>query len=126
MNETKIINESISEKNNIIKLYNIKVLDAYDKIKLLKWNDYIELDEYKYGIPECYDEIHRKDDCGGLIMSEFIFNNNGDPPIPLSRICNKCGKVFDIKINSWIDFAESDYRLIDTRDKLIKRSSKYY
>lgn len=65
-------NKQIDEENKCIKEYNSKIIGKYDEAKIkysnLKWNEYIEFEGIRYGIPEYYDNIHRENDCNGNII----------------------------------------------------------
>lgn len=59
------LQETEKLKNKAL-LYDKKIDDIICKInKLEKWNNFIEFEGVKYGIPEVYNNIHRKNDCNG-------------------------------------------------------------
>jgi hypothetical protein len=52
--------------------YNSKVYDIICKINLLeKWEEYILFEGTKYGIPYVYENIHRENNCLGLITEDY-------------------------------------------------------
>ena len=67
----------IQETDKLIKEifdYNAQIDIIINKINLLeKWEDYIEFDGIKYGIPYIYDNIHRENDCFGIIKEECYY-----------------------------------------------------
>ena len=68
LEETKKINNDIDSENSKIKYYNISVDSIIKKIhELQKWNQFVEFEGIKYGIPYVYNNIHREHDCLGLI-----------------------------------------------------------
>lgn len=70
LQETKKINNEIDAENIIIKNYNKSVYSLIEKIeKLEKWNDFIEFEGKRYGIPTILNNIHRENDCLGKILS---------------------------------------------------------
>lgn len=60
-----------NERTSIDK-YNNAVQTVNEKIKSLKYNEYIELCGIKYGIPKYYNNICRVNDCLGEFESEYI------------------------------------------------------
>jgi hypothetical protein len=73
LTETERIKKDINEKNIIIKESNALISDIIIKInELEKWEDYIVLENKKYGIPCIYDNIHRENDCFGKIVKNKI------------------------------------------------------
>jgi hypothetical protein len=68
LQETKKINNDIDIENISIKDYNKLVDDIIRRIQTLeKWNDFIEFEGTKYGIPKIYNNIHYENDCKGNI-----------------------------------------------------------
>jgi hypothetical protein len=65
LQETEKIKENIKQSNteidNVIKKINY----------LEKWDDHIEFDGKKYGIPNIYNNIHRTNDCFGKIIKDY-------------------------------------------------------
>ena len=52
--------------------YNSKVYEIICKINLLeKWEEYILFEGIKYGIPYVYNDIHRENNCFGLITEDY-------------------------------------------------------
>ena len=52
--------------------YNLKVDEIICKINLLeKWEEYILFEGIKYGIPYVYKNIHRENNCLGLIIKDY-------------------------------------------------------
>ena len=52
--------------------YNSKVYEIICKINLLeKWEEYISFEGTKYGIPYVYENIHRENNCLGLITEDY-------------------------------------------------------
>lgn len=69
--ETKKIYTDIDNKNKIIQEYNKKIDIIINNINLLtEWDDYIEFENNKYGIPIIYNFIHRENNCFGLIIKD--------------------------------------------------------
>ena len=50
--------------------YNKKVERIIEDVKKLKWDEFIELDGEKYGIPEVYNMIHRENNCLGKMIEK--------------------------------------------------------
>lgn len=75
------IDEECKLHNREVKIYNTKILTIQRQVYSLKdWDDYIEYEGIKYGLPAIHNNIHRKNNC----MGEFEF---------LEQIlceCNKC------------------------------------
>lgn len=101
--ETNNIYNDIYNKNKVIQQYNRIVLNTIDKIMALeKWDDYIDFEDKKYGIPIIYDDIHRENDCNGEMIIDtvdeyecngcYLFNNG-------SYTC-KCYKITITKCNN--------------------------
>ena len=68
LKETKKINNLIDIKNEEIHEYNELVYNTIEKINLLeKWNDFVEFEGIKYGIDIIHNNIHRENDCFGVI-----------------------------------------------------------
>ena len=68
LQETKQINYDINIENIAIKNYNNLVHEMIEKINgLQKWNDFIEFEGIKYGLPNIYNNIHYENDCKGNI-----------------------------------------------------------
>lgn len=65
----------LQETNQIkkeIENYNLRVYDAINKIKLLEnWAQFVEFEGLKYGIPYVYNDIHRENNCFGLIKKDY-------------------------------------------------------
>jgi hypothetical protein len=80
--ETDILKSTIQE-------YNQRIDDVLIKLQMLpKWNDYVEFDGKKYGIPHLVGNIHRKNDCFGNLVEDYHENclcNSG-------RCYNQCSK----------------------------------
>jgi hypothetical protein len=76
LQETKKINNDIDIENILIKDYNKLVDDIIKRIQTLeKWNDFVEFEGIKYGIPKIYNNIHYENDCKGNISKTKIFNS---------------------------------------------------
>jgi len=51
--------------------YNLRVYDVINRINLLeKWEEYIVFEGIKYGIPCVYNDIHRGNNCFGLLIED--------------------------------------------------------
>lgn len=75
LQETNEIYSLIDKENNIINEYNKSIRNIIKKIKeLKKWNDFIEYEGIKYGIPNVLNNIHRTNDCFGN-MKETCFKS---------------------------------------------------
>lgn len=118
MNETIIIKNKINNENKIIEKYNNVLPHIHNKIdNLKKWNDFIEFEGNKYGMPHIVNNnIHYDNDCfGTMIFSEQIereckgcrdgimFNGNYKCNCFLKKIykCNKCNFMFNDKHNKY-------------------------
>ena len=99
--ETDNIYKEIDEQNIIINNYNNKINIIIEQInKLEKWNDYIEFQGNKYGIPKVYDNIHRENDCLGNFIEDFYtsctcrlcedWGGCTNPQAKQYYKCNKC------------------------------------
>lgn len=63
--ETKKLKKEVEE-------YNSKVNKIIEQINLLeKWEDYVVFEEIKYGIPYVYKNIHRENNCFGLVVEDY-------------------------------------------------------
>tara|TARA_B100001094_G_scaffold87324_1_gene83549 strand:+ start:608 stop:1231 length:624 start_codon:yes stop_codon:yes gene_type:complete len=52
--------------------YNLEACDVIKKINLLeKWEEYVVFKGIKYGIPYVYNNIHRGNNCFGLIIEDY-------------------------------------------------------
>lgn len=75
------IDEELKLHNEEVKIYNEKISAIQRQVYSLKdWDDYIEYEGVKYGLPAIHNNIHRKNNC----MGEFEFLVH----IPCE--CNKC------------------------------------
>ena len=104
--ETSVIKEEIDKKNNIAEISNTTRRVAIDKInKLDNWDDYIEYEGIKYGIPPVINNIHRKNNCYGNIKfideSTTIDYSNDRPFMSVERTttylnygCDKCSYTY--------------------------------
>jgi hypothetical protein len=53
--------------------HNVKINELICKInKLEKWNDFVEFEGLKYGIPKIYNNFHRENDCNGNIIKTEV------------------------------------------------------
>lgn len=78
------LNADIEKHNAEVKKYNKDVDDVISKIDALeKWSDCVTFEGVEYGIPEVYKNIHRKDDCFGIMQSRHE-----------SCRCNSCENWF--------------------------------
>lgn len=60
-----------------IENYNLLVYNAINKINLLeKWEEYTVFEGMKYGIHNVYEDIHRSNDCFGLIIEDYFESCN--------------------------------------------------
>ena len=98
--KTKLLCEDIDKQNiNIVNLnkeiinYNILVDDIINEInKLEKWNDYIEFDNNKYGVPVIIkNKIHIENDCNGNIIKYYFKKCE----------CNKCENWYGCGIDGY-------------------------
>ena len=73
LQETEIIKLTIDKENELILGYNKMVDNIIENInKLTKWNDFIEFEGKNYGISCVSNNIHRENDCNGIM--EFYKN----------------------------------------------------
>jgi hypothetical protein len=71
-NDINKVNETINENNKKIIEYNNEVNEIIKNIKLLeRWEEYILFEGTKYGIPYVYENIHRENNCLGLITEDY-------------------------------------------------------
>jgi hypothetical protein len=98
------LQETESLKKEIIS-HNVKINEIICKInKLEKWNDFVEFEGLKYGIPKIYNNIHREDDCNGNINKTEVcvrecrecrgttsFTENCRCEYKINIECVKCG-----------------------------------
>ena len=95
--ETKIIVEKINKECYIID-------DIINKIKNLeKWNDFVEYQRIKYGLPKVLDKIHCENNCNGNIKEydrhecrcnkceNWFYNGHGDT---IYYKCDNCDYKF--------------------------------
>jgi hypothetical protein len=77
--ETEQIYNDINQENYIINKNNHKIIEYNNKIDdvirninlLEKWEQYILFEEMPYGIPYMYKDIHRENNCFGLIKEDY-------------------------------------------------------
>ena len=77
--ETEQIYNNINNENMIINENNKKVIEYNNNInevikkinKLENWDEFIEFQEKKYGISYIYNNIHRENNCFGLIKKDY-------------------------------------------------------
>lgn len=72
LTETKNIYDDIKHKNKETTEYN----DNIDKIimdinNLEKWDDFIEFESIKYGLPKIVNNIHKENNCSGEILDDI-------------------------------------------------------
>ncbi len=94
-------NEAMRQKIYDCEKYNIECLEAIEQIKkLTTWDSYVELYGLKYGIPEIYENIHRKNDCMGVfeysdivVCDCFMCIHSGCCSNPIRQLfkCSVCG-----------------------------------
>ena len=79
MNETQKINDQIALENKEIADYNNTVVrNVIQKIRALKtWDDFVEFENKRYGLPNIVGKIHRTDDCLGVIESKVFVTRCG-------------------------------------------------
>jgi hypothetical protein len=106
-NEIDEKNKIIDENNKKIIDYNNKVDEIIKKINLLeKWDQYIIFNDVKYGISKIYNNIHRENDCFGIIKFNYHkpcecstcenWRGCGDPGTDYFK-CEKCDYSFSTK-----------------------------
>jgi len=72
LQETEKINNEIDVENAAIKDYNNLVDSIIEKIQKLEgWNEFIVFEGKKYGIPYVYENIHRENNCLGLVTEDY-------------------------------------------------------
>jgi hypothetical protein len=65
-------NKNINENNEKVIEYNNRVNEAIKNINLLEeFNQYVVFEGIKYGIPNVYNNVHREDNCFGLIEKYY-------------------------------------------------------
>jgi len=70
--DTYYINKQVDTLNESIKTDNELINNVKKQIlNLQNWNDFIEFQGKKYGIPVVYNDIHRENDCFGTIQSRY-------------------------------------------------------
>jgi len=68
LSDSDRINKQISIENKSIKDYNEEVYICNSKVKLLTdWNDFVEFDNKKYGLPYIDKDVHLYNNCYGKI-----------------------------------------------------------
>lgn len=107
LQETARLHSEINAKNKDIFDYNAKANAAIDAIKELKtYNEYIEFNSRKYGIPNVYKYKHRTNDCAGDIIEydshscrcSTCENWNGcsNPKFTYYYKCTRCDYTYSI------------------------------
>ena len=75
-------NEDIKRYNETIaKQYKEEALKIIEKIKSLGWDEWYEFENILYGVPMICDNIHRENNCGGIIDENMVY-----------FVCKKCNK----------------------------------
>jgi hypothetical protein len=70
--ETETIYKDIDNKNKEIKIYNDIVYKIIENINNLdNWNNFIYFETKKYGIPVVFNNIHRENNCCGVIIEDY-------------------------------------------------------
>ena len=78
-NQMTLKNKEIADYNNIVRK------DVIQKIKELKnWDDYVEFENKRYGLPNIVDKIHRTNDCLGVIERK----------VHSTPFCHNCENLF--------------------------------
>jgi hypothetical protein len=100
--KTKQYNELVDIVNAKYTKYNEECIFVIEKIKKLEtWDSFIEFNGLKYGIPSIYENIHRENDCMGIISKEydlckcFECTHTGSCLEPIKCVikCSKCQSV---------------------------------
>jgi len=65
LDETQKIKKNVHEHNQLVDIMIIKINS------LKYWNDYVEFNGIKYGIPIVHNNIHRSNDCFGNIVKDY-------------------------------------------------------
>jgi hypothetical protein len=110
LQETEKIKTKVNLENAVIKNYNNMVDSIIEKIqKLEKWNSFIEFEGKKYGIPNNINNIHRENNCFGLIKEDYYESCNchccedwGGCNNPIGTqyyTCEKCNYKYSISTN---------------------------
>lgn len=79
--ETQKLVDAVKQKND-------DITELWTKIAHLGWNNSIEYDGVKYGVPEWHQGIHRGNDCYGKVVLISEYANEG---LDYYK-CEKCGK----------------------------------
>ena len=69
--ESKKIYTKFNDELKNIKLYNDNVDNIIDKIKKVKWENFIMFEDQKYGIPPILDKKHTENNCMGNLLEDF-------------------------------------------------------
>jgi predicted RNase H-like nuclease (RuvC/YqgF family) len=93
--ETKKIYKKWNNDNKKIEEYNNNIETLIKKISKLKWNEHIELEGEKYGIPIIHNNIHKQNECNGKIKIDngechTCENGYNCGRSHIIRICLKC------------------------------------
>ena len=71
MQETNELKKAIEDYNLQVRDYNLRVSEAIRQINALEsWEEFIEFEGLKYGIPHEYKGVHRENNCLGLITED--------------------------------------------------------
>ena len=115
--ETKRLNEKVDKKNKYIDKYNEQAKEAIDLVNTLEsWEDYVEFDGKKYGIPYiAKDDIHIENDClgklvfdhseGALFSRDFRIEDKYVEDYYKYYKCDKCNQM--LEATNW--FGEKKY-----------------
>lgn len=121
MDEIRITRElpTVNDRNVYkIKKYRQKVDEIIDQIlNLQDWNDYIEFNDKKYGLPKICGKIHRENNCGGTITSTHKKE--------LEWECSHCRNWAGFNGTCRCDYKHIKVTECDKCDYLIVRESDY-
>lgn len=105
--ETKNIYMEIDKQNNDIRDYNYIVRDVIVRIQKLKWDEFIEFEGNKYGVPLICNEVHRENDCFGNIIEKSYdscschscedWGGCSNPVSTYNYMCEKCDYTYSIR-----------------------------
>jgi len=110
LQETEKIKTEIDNDNDMTKDYNKLVDSIIEQIERLgKWKEFIEFEGLKYGIPYVYKDMHRGNNCFGLIKQDYYegcrchccedWGGCSNPTGTQYYKCEKCGYKYSFLIN---------------------------